>query len=1151
MLGLKRRQIRKVRSKAAFSSRARACVAGSLLLGACAAGGAQGASVPAPSQVPQAATGTPPPNATGTPAAVAPQVNIAKAKVEPTVPALTHNLGEYAGKTVVDLRYEGVDFDKSDKLLSELSQKEGDPLDPEKVRATTRRLFQTGRYRNIAVRVAPEGTGIELIFAGTARYYVGRVQINGIQEDRLASLVEYGTQLNPGTAYSNSLVTTATGLVKQVLAQAGYYEPTIAVKTDRDDAGQQVNVTYTIDVGRQARVGTVTLIGKDTGIDEKEFRKKGKLKSKVRVGQETTSTALGNMRTHFQKKDRLEAIVTLQKSTYDPVNKTVNYAFNVDQGPIVLVKTEGAKFSKSRLHLLVPVYEEGAVDIDLLNEGRFNIHDYLQQEGYFDNTVEVAQIVPGQKIQSSDDAKKNETFTVTQPGGAVPRTTLPAPPPPAVNNIEPVNGTETVLYTIDKGIKHKVLAVDVVGSKYFTPELLEEGLAVKKGDLYQRSGRYSKSLVTADENKITTLYRANGFNEAKVTSDVKDIDVNKGKGKLGEISVVYKVVEGTQQKFGTVAVTGADPARLAVLQPLLQASTGQPFSLVTLSGDRDELRGYYVSNGFDQARVEVAQVIDPNDKTRTNVAYNVTEGEQVFIGKVLESGVQHTRQALVNAQTEVHPGDPLDQSALLDTQRKLYDLALFNEVVAAVQNPTGDAELKNVLLQITEAKRWDVTYGFGFEAQTGTPSCTTCTQQGTTKAQQGQAGVSPRVSLDVSRINLFGTQDSLALHTTYGLLERVATLTFSNPHLYGSSRFALQFSGGYSNVQDITTFKSSTEQADVRVTHKPTRKDTFIYNFVYRRVAVDPASLAISANLIPILSEPVRVAGPGVTWLHDTRSPTPLDAFKGSYTSIQQFLATSKLGSQTDFSRTDITNSTYYQFGKKKYVFARNTRFGFIGNFGINPNLNADGTPATDACASGLLNTNASCNPVPLPERLYAGGATSHRGFPINGAGPRDLQTGFPVGGSSVFVNTFELRLPAPTLPIVGDSVSFVIFHDMGNVFYHVGDTFKSFKNLSQPDKSTCTSTPNNTGTATPLIGYGTCNFNYYSHALGLGARYKTPVGPIRVDLSYNLNPPVYPIIPTIVPGVNGAPATYFGNQVPTSNSAGHFQFFFSIGQSF
>ncbi len=60
---------------------------------------------------------------------------------------------------------------------------------------------------------------------------------------------------------------------------------------------------------------------------------------------------------------------------------------------------------------------------------------------------------------------------------------------------------------------------------------------------------------------------------------------------------------------------------------------------------------------------------------------------------------------MVESQILVHPSDPLDQTALLETQRNLYNLALFNEVVTAVQNPSGDAPKKNVLIQTTEAKR--------------------------------------------------------------------------------------------------------------------------------------------------------------------------------------------------------------------------------------------------------------------------------------------------------------------------------------------------------------------------------------------------------------------------------------------------------------
>jgi outer membrane protein insertion porin family len=1041
------------------------------------------------SSTPQAST-----TATGATAnASLPAQNLAKAKPEPTVAPLDHSLGEYAGKMVLAMRYDGVEFSKSDGVLSQLDQKEGQPFDPAKVRQTTSRLFATGRYRNINVRVEPNGAGVTLIFSGLPRYYVGRIQVNGITDDRLASLVEYGTNLDPGTAFQDSDLTSATNLVKQALAQNGYYEPKIDVAVDRDDAAQQIDVTYTVAVGPQARVGKVTLTGKDPGITEALFRKKGKLKLKSHVGRETVSNTLSNLRDYYQKKDRLEATVSMQRSTYDPATKTLNYNFDVEQGPVVKVELEGAKVSKGRLHLLVPVYEEGAVDNDLLQEGRSNIRNFLQQEGYFDPQVNVEQV-------------------------------------------HPTPATETVVYSVQKGDRHKVGAVTISGNKYFSSDLLKDSLQVQKANAYQRSGRFSTQLVASDVKTIESIYKGNGFSSVKVTSKVSESNVGaNGKPlKVAEIKVAFTVDEGPQQTFGAVKLNGVDPGRVKAIQGMLQASKGQPFSLVTLSGDRDTVLSYYLSNGFDKARIEVTQNVDPNDKLKTNIGYNVVEGEQVFIGKVLESGVHYTRPKVVNEQVTVHAGQPLDQSALLETQRNLYNLALFNEVNAAVQNPSGDDEQKNVLVQITEAKRWDVTYGFGFEVQTGIPSCGMyCTQVGTTAAQQGRAGASERVSLDVSRINLRGSDDSVTFHGDYGLLEEIATVSFNNPHLFGNKHFAGAISGGFSNVQDISTFASSTLQGSFHVTEKASRKDTFIYEFEYRRVAVNADSLSIAPDLIPLLSEPVRVGGPSITWFHDTRDPSPLDAVKGSYTSVQNFLASSKFGSQTSFDRLDVSNATYYQFGKAKYVFARNTRIGVIDSTGTNPNAGTVTSPAPSACAGVLLTENASCNPVPLPERLYAGGATSHRGFGINDAGPRDLQTGFPVGGSAVFVNTFELRLPVQTLPIVGNSLSFVLFHDMGNVFRTPSEMFPSIEHFRQPDVATCKPAP----TAT----IGNCNFNYFSHAVGVGVRYHTPVGPVRLDFSYNLNPPTYPVIPS----------TTTTGLMPYQSQAAHFNFFFSIGQAF
>ncbi|MGI4855140.1 MAG: POTRA domain-containing protein [Janthinobacterium lividum] len=1026
----------------------------------------------------------------------------------------TAGLFALRGQTIAGIDFSGVELGNDDPLRGELGIAPGDRLDPTKVRVATRRLFLTGLYRDIQIRSLPSGTNaVTLVFEGTPRFFIGRVRVQGVRVERLASLLQYATELQPGLPFTNAQVKAGLTSMKQTLAQNGYYAPEITSATEHLPDGKQVDVIYLVNVGPQAIVGAVNLTG-DPGISVEEFRKRGKLqsinrtlfffKSKNKVTHDTTGTALTNLRKFYQKNERLEAAVALEKAEYQASRKELDYSFRADQGPIVSVSITGTKVSKARQKQLLPIYEESAVDTDLLNEGAHNVREFLARQGYFDAQVDpLVQGVPDTPTYAADGT--------------------PLPPP---SNLK-----EVVTFQATQGRRYKVAAVNVTGNKYFSTDNIKERMQVVRADAYVRNGRFSPTLLSNDVDSITSLYRANGFNKVAITSKEVKRDPDK---KIGTITVNIAIDEGPQQKFGDVTLTGEKPARQAQMQALITAEKGQPFALANVSSDRDNILTAYLAKGFDQATVEVRQVNRKDDPTVTDVKYLVSEGEQVEVDRILISGVYHARKKLVDDQLLLKPHDPLDESALLEMQRRYYDLAIFSEANVAVQNPEGLADRKNVLVQLTEAKRWDVTYGAGFEAQLSTPQTNCRAQQslggtGSSCSQEGTAGASFRVSADVTRINLFGTDQSITLHTTYGLLERVATATFNTPKFLGRKNLSTQVSGGYSNVQNISTFKASTLQGLFRVTQKIPKADTLIYDFTYRRVSVDQNSLQVTANLIPLLSQPVRVGGPGITWFHDTRNPSPLNAQKGMYFSINEFLSHSAFGSQTNFNKVDATYSTYYTWGKRrKYTFARNTRFGIESATGKNPNAGISG------CEGVLLNTNASCDPVPLPERLYAGGATSHRGFGINSAGPRDLTTGYPVGGTAVFVNTLEMRLPPPVLPIVGDSVSFVVFHDMGNVFLHPGDLFPSIARFKQPNQQTCRQ-------VTGFTTVGTCDFNYFSHAVGLGARYNTPVGPIRLDLSYNLNPPIYPIIDDYTAAV---PTHHVGQ-------ASHFQFFFSIGQSF
>ena len=71
----------------------------------------------------------------------------------------------------------------------------------------------------------------------------------------------------------------------------------------------------------------------------------------------------------------------------------------------------------------------------------------------------------------------------------------------------------------------------------------------------------------------------------------------------------------------------------------------------------------------------------------------------------------------------------------------------------------------------------------------------------------------------------------------------------------------------------------------------------------------------------------------------------------------------------------------------------------------------------------------------------------------------------------------------------------------MGNVFATSGDMVDSLFKFTQPNRDTCLNpTAQN------------CNFNYNPQSIGAGIRYRTPVGPVSIDMGYNLNPTAFPI---------------------------------------
>lgn len=942
--------------------------------------------------------------------------------------------------------------------------KVGLPLDRLQLAASIDRLFYTGLYDDVKVDAAADGAGVRLTYITVAKLFIGHVDARGKIKDPPSRAVVIGdAQLSLGQPFDPDLIETARKNIQQELRQNGLFTGTVEATTVEDPINHQMTIGFVINAGKRAKYDLPKITGDAKLPDATILAATGwRIRFIHRWRQVTlalTDKGIDGIQKKYAKKDRLTANINLTSVDYNSQTNRATPDLDIDAGPRIAIHAVEAKVSRGKLQEMVPVYEEGSADNDLLTEGATNLRDYFQGKGYPDVDV---------------------TF-----------------------RREPVkDDLETINYYIALGPRRRLVDVKIVGSSYFEDETLRERMFLRPKSIVLRYGRYSESFRQKDEEALENLYQSNGFRSVKVTSTVE----TNFKGKPNDLGVTYTIHEGPQWKVSSLKIEGANRLKLDSIQNQFTSIAGQPFAEVNISTDRNRILQYYYSNGFPNATFSFESVPDTDNST-VELTYKIHEGPREFVRKVIVTGLDRTRASLVDKDIDLAPGEPLSLTRINEISRRLSNLGVFANVQSAVQDSDGRTVYKDVLYDLDEANRYQFNIGLGLEVGQFGGTTNNLSQAG------GSKGISPIVSFDVSRIDLFGRGQTLSLQTKYSSLEQRESLNYIVPRFFGSANRTVTFSLLYDTTQDVQTFSSHREEASVQTSERFSRASTLLVRFAYRRVST--GSLNIPALLVPQLLESVRIGILSASYIQDHRD-NPSDAHRGFWNTIDTGVAGGFFGSQRSFARVLARNATYTSIGRN-LVFARQTQFGVIVPFAI-----AAGTSPSDE--------------IPLPERFYGGGGVSMRGFGDNQAGPRDIgtatemgnpsvnATGFPIGGNALFFNTFELRFP-----LLGPNISGVFFHDMGNIYTTLGDMTLAYKQSS--------------------LG----NFNYAVQAPGFGIRYKTPLGPIRVDFSYALNPTVYDGYSsslTIQQLLNCGPSTA-STCTSSRQTLSHFNFFFSIGQAF
>ncbi|HZH91799.1 MAG TPA: POTRA domain-containing protein [Pyrinomonadaceae bacterium] len=726
--------------------------------------------------------------------------------------------------------------------------------------------------------------------------------------------------------------------------------------------------------------------------------------------------------------------------------------------------------------------------------------------------------------------------------------------------------TVNINYTVELGRRFRLSDIRIEGTEKLTYDDLAEELRSEPASgilgiipfLGSRRGYTSRELLVRDRRTIEARMRDMGYRRAAV-------EVRQGVAIDSEdLIITFAVTEGPLTRVAGLDFRGnqlytterlrEEPCRAAAFRVEPCTIVEGPFARTLARADGERIRNLYARNGYIDAevRVDIVELPRRGDDEQVRLVYNVTEGGKVFINRIIingneatapDAGMRTKREAILEA-IPLREGEVLRSDRLAEAERVLYETNAFRQVIirteAAGETAAGFRR-RDVIIDLEELKPRRMDYGGGYSTDSG-----------------------PLGLFELRNNNLFGQLRQGALRTRASRRQQLLRLEYFDPRFrtYARQRFSpLTVSAQYQRDVNVTRFfRSTIDRGNFGVvqrldeegrpidefgerTGEPTI-NRFTFNIETQRVIEqrtrtilflrynyeDVRLFNIQSLLVaPILrpDKAVRLSRFGATFTRDTRD-RQFDPSRGQFLTVDYAVAIKQLGGNLSFTKLLATYRRYFRFGGPPDTLQLpGERGGILGGlqsrvrgtiFAVNLNLGvASLFNPTDRNGDGVIDDVDQT--LPISERFFTGGSTTLRGFAFEEAGPRlaVCPTGsdagsqinvrnctggvfrnsngdpvtlnpftVPVGGNAMAVMNLEARVP------LTKTFQIVPFYDGGNVFRRIGDIFG--RNDRRPDDT-----------------INTRNLRVqWTHTVGLGLRFRTPVGALGVDYGFLVNPPEF-----------------------------------------
>ena len=918
---------------------------------------------------------------------------------------------EYAGRRVAEVRLFEEREPVDDAVLRELVEtRAGEPLSLEAVRESIGHLFSLGRYQDVQVEaVEAPGGAVALHYNLVPIRAVERVDFSGrlgLSERRLRRALEerFGRTPQLGRAAE------AARLLERLYQDHGYSRASVRPAAIELEDPDRTVLTFTVDAGPQARVGSVEVTA-GAGASDAEVLRALDVARGAPYERAALQARLASYAQALRRRGYLQATASHTARISDD-GREAHLALDVQRGPLVRVTFAGDPLPRSEREALVQFQREGAVDEDLVEDAVQRIREHLRAQGYWKADVSVERIAG--------------------------------------------DGVLTLAFTVNRGALYRVApaGIDVVGNEAVTDAAVQALVPLAPGDPYV--ARH----LDAAAGALMREYRSRGYAWADIGTS--EIEMSEGNGNGALVRPVILVNEGPRAVIGEIRITGVQALTEAEILRVVRLQPGAPYYEPLIRADRDAVELEYRDLGYASVKVDVTPKAS-EDRARVDLTYHVSEGPQTLVDHVIVVGNRRTAEEVIRREILLRPGEPLGLDDVLESRRRLSALGLFRRVdIRELEH--GPADRRDVLVTVEEAPATTLGYGGGVEL----------TRRLYASGPGGEAEerieLAPRGFFEIGRRNLGGKNRSVNLFTRVSVRPQDAPedpdrdgrgFGFSDYRVIGTYREPRAFDRNADftltgaveqGVRTSFNFARKGVTAELLRRFTPAVRGSFRYSFGTTRTFDERLSEQEQAAIDRLFPQ-VRLSAFSGAVVRDTRDDV-VEPSRGGFLSAESSVAARALGGQVGFMKTYLQGLYFRRLPRVAgAVFAARASVGL-----------ADGFPR----AAGDDPAAPAVEDLPASERFFAGGDNTIRGFALDTVGaPGTLSPrGFPRGGNGVLILNGELRVP------VWRDLGAAVFVDGGNVFERVTD-----------------------------FDAGQLRGSY-----GFGVRYRSPIGPVRLDLGIKMD---------------------------------------------